>query len=220
MIVCSLNEVETYSRRAARGAGMPWGLAEEAGKASRWLAERGLPGVELLVRLLTANDGRLYASMAPVIVDGRWQAPGGELCPVCSGAALSDRIDVLAGGGEICLSALAYPLLLVPFLDPSRRLDDACYELRWPNVRVSVFAGGVTLEYKNEPAHLGERVDEVRLSVGAYGKAHPTHHPRTAGVKMSLSVWRAMDALAKRTYVPATEESRDRGAGAGRTDND
>lgn len=220
MIVCSLNEVEIYGRRAARGAGMPWGLAEEAGKASRWLAERGLPGVELLVRLLTANDGRSYASMAPVIVDGRWQAPAGELCPVCSGAALSDRIDVLARGEEICLSALAYPLLLAPFLDHSWRLDEASYELRWPNVRVSVFAGDVMLDCQKASAHLSERVDEVKVSVGTYRKAHPTHRPRIGGVKTPLAVWRAMGVLAKRTYVPATEESRARGAGAGRSDND
>jgi len=220
VIVCSLNEVEVYGRRAARGVGMPWGLAEEAGKASRWLAERGLPGVELLVRLLTANDGRSYANMAPVIVAGRWRAPAGELCPVCSGAALSDRIDVLARGEEICLDSLAYPLLLVPFLDRSWRLEDASYELRWPNVRVSVFADGVTLECVKESALSSERADEVKVTVGTYRKARPTHHPRTAGVETPLSVWRAMDALAKRTYVPATEESRARGAGAGRTDND
>jgi len=220
VIVCSLNEVETYGRRAARGAGMSWGLAEEAGKASRWLAERGLPGVELLVRLLTANDGRSYSSMAPVIANGRWQAGEGALCPVCTGAALSDRIDVLARGEEICLSALAYPLLLAPFLDHSWRFDDASYELRWPNVRASVFADGVTLECEKQSAHLSERVDEVKVSVGAHRKGGPTHHPRTGGVMTPLSVWRAMDALAKRTYVPATEESRARGAGAGRTDND
>ena len=220
MIVCSLNEVETYGRRAARGAGMSWGLAEEAGKASRWLAERGLPGVELLVRLLTANDGRSYASMAPVITDGRWQAVEGALCPVCTGAALSDRIDVLARGEEICLGALAYPLLLAPFLDHSWRFDDASHELRWPNVCVSIFANGVTLECERPPAYLSERVDEVNVSVGTQRKGNPTHRPRTGGVNTPLSVWRAMDALAKRTYVPATEESRARGAGAGPTDND
>jgi hypothetical protein len=35
-----------------------------------------------------------------------------------------------------------------------------------------------------------------------------------------LPVWHALDDLGKRTYVPASEESRARGAGAGRTDND
>jgi hypothetical protein len=106
VIVCSLNEVEMYGRRAARGAGMCWGLAEEAGKAARWLAERGLPGVPLLAGLLTSNEGRRYESMAPVIVAGHWRAADGNLCPVCSGAALRDRLDILAPGEEICSAAL------------------------------------------------------------------------------------------------------------------
>ena len=31
----SLNEIEAMGRRAARGAGLHWGIAEEAGKAVR-----------------------------------------------------------------------------------------------------------------------------------------------------------------------------------------
>ncbi len=220
MIICSLNEVEVYSRRAARGAGMSWGLAEEAGKASRWLAERGLPGPELLVRLLEANDGRPYSSMAPVIANGRWQASDGDLCPVCSGAALSDHIDLLTSGKAISLSRLAYPLLLAPFLDRSWRKNDLCFELSWPNVRLLVFANGVTIEGGQESEHLSEHVDEVEVTAGTHKDARPAHRPRTAGVRVPVAVWRKIEALAKRTYVPATEESRARGAGAGRTDND
>jgi hypothetical protein len=220
VIVCSLNEVEIYGRRAARGGGMPWGLAEEAGKASRWLAERGLPGVELLVQLLGANDGRSYASMAPVIANGRWQALDGELCPVCSGVALSDHIDLLTSGKEISLIGLAYPLLLAPFLDRSWRHDEACYEIRGSNACLSVFEDGVTIKCEQKSAHLSEYVEEVKVTAAKHRNAHPAHRPRTAGVKTPLSVWRVMEALAKRTYVPATEESRARGAGAGRTDND
>ena len=33
----SLNEIESLCKKAARGAGMSWGLAEEAGKAAKWL---------------------------------------------------------------------------------------------------------------------------------------------------------------------------------------
>ena len=220
MIVCSLNEVEIYGRRAARGAGMSWGLAEEAGKASRWLAERGLPGVELLLRLLQSNDGRPYASMAPVIAAGRWHALDGDLCPVCSGAALRDRISVLEQGDEISLGALACPLLLAPFLDQSWRSDGGSYEMRWPNVRMRVSLDGVALDYAEESALMSEHTDEVNVSVATDRKARTTHNPRIAGVKTPTSVWRAMDSLAKRTYVPASEESRARGAGASRTDND
>lgn len=220
MILCSLNEVETYGRRAARGAGMSWGLAEEAGKAARWLAERGLPGVELLARLLTANDGRSYSSMAPVITGNRWQASAGDLCPVCCGAALCDRIDILARDGEIRMGALAYPLLLAPFLDQATPSDHRSYELHWSDVRLSVSVDGVTFECENEAALLSERVDEARVSVGKDRKTRAMLHPRIAGIETPLSAWRAIDELAKRTYVPATEESRARGAGAGRTDND
>ena len=220
MIVCSLNEVEVYSRRAARGAGMSWGLAEEAGKASRWLAERGLPGVELLSRLLVVNDRRAYQSMAPSVVNGRWQAADGELCPVCAGAALSDHIGLLSSGKEIWLVELAYPLLLAPFLDPSWRQTDACYELRWQHARVLVFANGLEMECAEESAHLSEHVDTVKVSAGKHRNASPSYRPRTAGVKIPRPVWRVMETFAERTYVPATDESRARGAGAGRNDND
>jgi hypothetical protein len=220
VIVCSLNEVEIYGRRAARGAGMSWGLAEEAGKASRWLAERGLPGVGLLLGLLQANDGRPPASMAPVIGDDRWHALDGDLCPVCSGAALRDRIDMLGHGAEIRMAALAYPLLLAPFLDQSWRSDGDCYEMRWPNVRVVVSVDGVRLECADDSALRSERADEVTLSVATPLEAQTTHFPHIAGVKTPISDWHAMDALARRTYVPASEESRARGAGASRTDND
>ncbi len=220
MIVCSLNEVEAYARRAARGAGMHWGLAEEAGKATRWLAERDLPGVPLLAELLTANRERAYEDMAPVIVDGRWRAAKGELCPLCSGAALWDRSDLLTVGEEIHLLALGRPLLLTPFLDQTRRSRGACWELRWTGVRIAVSAGGVAVECSEESALLTGRADEVTVLVGADSSAGPTHRPRTAGVSIPIAAWRTLEALAKRTYVPASEESRARGAGAGSTDND
>lgn len=220
MIVCSLNEVEAYGRRAARGAGMAWGLAEEAGKAARWLAERGLPGVDLLVGLLKANDGRDYMTMAPLIVDGRWQAPNGRLCPICTGAALSDRIDALATGAEIYLGALRNPLLLASFLDRSCHPDIAGYELRWTGARTSIVHGALAIESESETAHLSETVDEVLVSAVGQIEDQPTHRFRAGGVEIADSVWRELNALAKRTYVPATDESRARGAGAGRTDND
>jgi len=220
MIVCSLNEVEVYSRRAARGAGLSWGLAEEAGKASRWLAERGLPCVELLVRLLTVNDGRAYADMAPVISGNLWRAATGDLCPLCCGAALSDRMHVFERDGTIRLIGVAFPLLLVPFLDRSWRSHDACSELRWPDVRVSIYSDGLDIERAGDTSPLSERADVVELSAGGKRNTRLSHQSRVAGVSASRPVWDALNALAGRTYVPASKESRARGAGAGRTDND
>jgi hypothetical protein len=75
----SLNEVEAMGKRAARGAGLDWGIAEEAGKAARWLTARGLPGPELLAELLTRNEGKSYEELAPASIDGVWEAKSGWL---------------------------------------------------------------------------------------------------------------------------------------------
>ena len=54
----SLAEIDALSRKACRGAGYSWGLAEDAGKAVRWLTAYGLPGAETLSELLQVNSIR------------------------------------------------------------------------------------------------------------------------------------------------------------------
>ena len=49
----SLGETGALALKAARGAGMTWGLAEEASEAVVWLQARGLPGVSALCRYLS-----------------------------------------------------------------------------------------------------------------------------------------------------------------------
>lgn len=51
----SLAEIDAQCRKAARGLGCPWGMAEEAGKAARQLAAHGLPGPEALATMLGAR---------------------------------------------------------------------------------------------------------------------------------------------------------------------
>jgi hypothetical protein len=63
---CSLNEIETEARKAARGSGLAWGSAEEAGKAARFLAAHELDSVPLLINLFDRHDGRPYEVVAPV----------------------------------------------------------------------------------------------------------------------------------------------------------
>ena len=49
----SLGEIDSLARKATRGAGYSWGVAEEAGKAVRWLSAYGYPGAEILANYLT-----------------------------------------------------------------------------------------------------------------------------------------------------------------------
>lgn len=100
----SLNEIEALSRKAARGAGYSWGLADEAGRAVRWLEARGEPGATALLELLSWRDGKAYPSTVP------GQA---SVCPIvagtmlCDGVLLRDEIDGLP---------LHSPLLMQPFI--------------------------------------------------------------------------------------------------------
>jgi hypothetical protein len=53
----TLAETESYLRKAARACGLDWGIAEEAGKAARWLAAFKLAGPETLLAHLQQIDG-------------------------------------------------------------------------------------------------------------------------------------------------------------------
>ncbi|HAG24232.1 MAG TPA: DUF3726 domain-containing protein, partial [Alphaproteobacteria bacterium] len=48
----SLGETAALALKAARGAGMSWGLAEETAASVVWLHSRGLPGISALCSYL------------------------------------------------------------------------------------------------------------------------------------------------------------------------
>ena len=96
----SLNEIEALSKKAARGAGLSWGMSEEAAKATRWLVSHGLPAARLLADLLNQTDRVDRGGLAPVSFDGVWQAKSGQLCPLASGAAV--KADSQVGCASEC----------------------------------------------------------------------------------------------------------------------
>ncbi len=87
----TLAEVESYLRKSAQASGLDWGIAEEAGKAARWLAAFGLPGPEITLIHLLGLRGLDYRMFVPDVSVNRWQARDGLLCPIITGAAVADR---------------------------------------------------------------------------------------------------------------------------------
>ena len=77
----TLPEIQSLCFKAARGAGMEWGLAEEAAFAARWLAAAGLPGPERLGARLQAGG-----VAAPEIGSGVWRGRAGGALGVREGA--------------------------------------------------------------------------------------------------------------------------------------
>ena len=137
----SLPEIETLCLKAARGAGMDWGLAEEAGFAARWLAARGLPGPELLLAHLEARSGQPWADVGPR-ASGDWRARGGgALCPVSAGAAFSDH--AVGDGRTARFEALSRPLLIVPFLCQSLAGEDDAVVVSGKGSRIVLSPAGI-----------------------------------------------------------------------------
>jgi hypothetical protein len=94
----SMNEVEAQAKKATRGAGYSWGLAEDAGKATRWLCHQGLDGVAELASLLQ-------------------EAPDEKTCALVQGTRLSDAA-LRAPTDRRLLPPVAQPVFLFPFGPP------------------------------------------------------------------------------------------------------
>ena len=189
----SLGEMRGLSVKAARGAGMPWGLAEEAGFAVKWLEEREIPGVEALASYLDTVDG--YDP---------------ENCPVAIGAAISDFDN-----WRSAFPAKMYqPLLVVPFLAAVMENDSVA--LKWNKVFLVLNSTGVTGEAGKNTLTDGLQsctVEEGVISTPSIHRLPRVADNREPFVKILLK-------LAQNTYAPSTEESRRSGAGAGLNDND
>ena len=206
----SLNEVEVLAKKAARGAGYPWGFAEEAGKAVRWLCARGVDGCSALAELLAEIDGTDMAKWQPIPGDV-WEAAEGSLCPIAAGAALADGLaDVRAG--EVNLKRTVAPLLVLPFVAQIAARTSLDLRVDWPGG--GAVTDGRDLQLEGDLGGAAATLAITRADVIELAMTRATRADPDAGCRAVL------ERFAHRTYAPATEESRLKGAGAGLSDND
>jgi hypothetical protein len=210
----SLNEVEAMAKRAARGAGHEWGTSEEAGRATRWLCAHGLPGVAALAALLPGIAAA--PAHAPRALGPHWQAGKAPLCPLLTGACLSDQASVLVRA-PVTLAQVAHPLLLLPFLHGAARQTGETFAVTWPGFAATLSPDGPALAETGGTSN--PRADTVTIAVAPGAPSAPPL-PRATRADVADTDWTTLDRLAGRTYAPATEASRRLGAGAGLSDND
>ncbi len=213
----SMNEITAICKRAARGAGLSWGLAEEAGYAARWLACHNLPGPEVLAAHLSQIDGAGYDQLCPQDTADLWQAKGGTLCPLITGAALCDLAATLATGREVTLGRISHPLLLLPFVAAAAQHQGTQLSLTWQGVTAEI-GPELRLAVSDGAALTPVAATRVRITAGHSGAGDPV--PRKNRGEISPEAARILGALGHRTYAPDTPESRLSGAGAGLSDND
>ena len=185
----SLNEVEATARKATRGAGYPWGIADEAGKAVRWLCANGVDGCGALIGLLQMVDGRDFETLKG----------GPFLCPLLAGCSYADH-----GKQGAQMAAVAMPVLLLPFIASLAGSKAIKIQL--------ICTGGVATIDGDRLCRQGDFPD---LSDCIIRQSHDFGRPngRTSRAEPDPEYWAILNAYAHRTYAPATEESRLKGAG-------
>lgn len=90
-MIPSLSEITATGRKAAKGAGYSWGLADEAGRATAWLWEHGIDSITALADLLDHGTP--------------------EVCPIRVGTRLCDAPPEMVQ----TFNAIRSPILLLSF---------------------------------------------------------------------------------------------------------
>lgn len=215
----SRNELESLCLKAARGAGLSWGLAEETGSALGWLAAHGIDGTAVLLHHLTAQGATPWDDGRPVPMLRLWRtAKGGPLCPITAGASLLDCARLAAGPFEwqTTLAEVAAPLLLLPFLARAAQIRGRSIKISWPSGHTQIGANG-QLDHLTATQWAASATLSVTLA--------PTDEPdNPVALAAPFTAVRAdvldgLSTLALRTTVPATEASR-KGAGSTTVDDD
>ena len=201
-MIYSLSEIDANCKKAARGAGLSWGYAEEAGKAARWLAAHQLPGVALLADYLTLRqeDPEDYLGSYP-------------RCPILTGARLCDSgHDAMEK--SIVIEHVVYPLLLLPSLVQLSAAAGAALRVQWTDTHITCRGGEICI--KEDDSIATDEAVNINCnwleSEAAPMRASCVRGKGAVGQFVENEYWEALESLAHLTYVPATEASR-RGAG-------
>lgn len=215
-ISLSLPEIRDLATKAARGAGMPWGLAEEAGVAVAGLARTGLPGARWLLALLSGP-----AACAPLVAIGRWQPNGVQqcLCPIQVGAAFADHAMLREGLHEqqrLLVERVAVPGLVLPFLGRVAARLSWGLKVDWTDGSALIAPDGWCRVIAGE-ASLASRV--AYLAIAKSDLRPPPDRLASRRATVMEADLQGLDAFALATTVPPSEKSRT-GAGAADSDNE
>ena len=102
----SLGEAASLATKAARGAGMPWGLADETGFAVRWLHARNMPGLVALSRYLEWREKSSITNWPDKVTGDSCY------CPIAIGTGYLDG----ALSAPVTIKKIREPILILPFI--------------------------------------------------------------------------------------------------------
>jgi len=196
----SLNEVTNEFRKAACGAGYPFGVAEDIARAGAALISAGYDGAAAVAEILPDKRGERLSQTA------------------LNATAL---FDCAAGGeGGVKMQSVDAPLILAGCALASARQYGCAFRLETRNGVFDVEPAGLPDDYSRytfdgsvSVTLAGQHGDILHITANSEPLAGQ-------GVDINESVWPLIKQWSMATCVAASEQSRISGAGAGLNDND
>jgi len=201
----TLSEIDTTSKRAARGAGFSWGIAEEVGKNMRLLELFGLPGIKNLNQFLKDYKEKQFQKVT--LISDTNNANKYPFCPIILGVNFIDQVNLLDKKINIQISNVAFPLLFLPFVSRASEMIGKRIFLKIEekefllNLNQSIYSNYL----KNE---ILEVCNTINISFIENSNS------------FNENEWKELYKLSEDTFVEETESLKISGAGAGLTDND
>ena len=201
----TLSEIDTTSKRATRGAGFSWGIAEEVGKNMRLLELYGLPGIKNLNKFLKDYKEKQFQKITLILENNN--SSKNPFCPITLGTNFIDQVNLLDKKSNIQITNLAFPILFIPFVSRASeiigkkiflKVDDKEFLF---NLNQSIYSNYL----KNE---ILENCNNINISFIENNNS------------FNENEWKELYKLSEDTFVEETESLKIGAAGAGLTDND
>ena len=201
----TLSEIDTTSKRAAKGAGFSWGIAEEVGKNMRLLELFGLPGIKNLNQFLKDYKEKQFQKVT--LISDTNNTNKYPFCPITLGVNFIDQVNLLDKKTNIQISNVAFPLLFLPFVSRASEMIGKRIFLKIEekefllNLNQSIYSNYL----KNEILKV---CNTINISFIENSNS------------FNENEWKELYKLSEDTFVEETESLKISGAGAGLTDND
>ena len=200
----SFSEIETTVKRATRSVGFSWGISEEVGKNIRLLEMFGLPGVKNINQYFKIYNLEKFEN---IDLFSKSNISKKHYCPIIAGVNFFDQSSTISDLSHLEISNLAFPLLFIPFVSRTSEILGKRIFLKIDN-KEFLFNFNQSIYSNYLSGEIVEKSEKINLQFIENKNS------------FSENEWSELYKISENTFVEETEESKQKAAGAGLTDND
>ena len=200
----SFSEIETTVKRATRSVGFSWGISEEVGKNIRLLEMFCLPGVKNINQYFKIYNVEKFEN---INLFSKSNISKKHYCPIIAGVNFFDQSSTISDLNHLEISNLSFPLLFIPFVSRTSEIIGKRIFLKMDN-KEFLFNFNQSIYSNYLSGDIIEKCEKINLQFIENKNS------------FSETEWSELYKISENTFVEETEESKQKAAGAGLTDND